>query len=223
LNVTDLLEEVKDSFRKGNMPDTDGPQVGPIRMVTEHDNLVGFGGMSAAYHRRITDITRKGYRRFAGSTLPDDPEDKLITTGEYMYPKIIATLVQAFCDGIMLGQQDNFQVLLAVRLGAADSLFHDEGFRAMAKTMALGFIEDEGIKSFFLEYYSGALISLAQLTGFAQGQMPAGKVWDLWILSSKAVVGTCYVAGYHLGSAWKERDVLDGIEIVTEESDIDPR
>ena len=45
------------------------------------------------------------------------------------------------------------------------------------------------------------------------------KVWDVWCLVGTHTVVNTYLAGYRMGCTWRERDVLDGIEIATGDPD----
>jgi hypothetical protein len=83
--------------------------------------------------------------------------------------------------------------------------------------MALGFAEDTEVLRFFTQFLVGGLEHLSHITGFAHRQVDPGKVWDVWMLIGTACICSSYLAGHNVGKEWKERDVLSGIEIATQE------
>jgi hypothetical protein len=73
---------------------------------------------------------------------------------------------------------------------------------------------------YFAEYLMGGVNHLAHVTGFAHSNVEPQKVWDIWIMGGTACVCASFLAGNKLGTSWRERDVLDGIAIATEEAPV---
>ena len=58
---------------------------------------------------------------------------------------------------------------------------------------------------------------LSHATGFAHAtDVEPNKGWDIWLLNGTACICAGYLAGHLMGTTWRERDVLDGIEIASE-------
>ena len=83
-------------------------------------------------------------------------------------------------------------------------------------TMAHGFAEDREVCDYFNTYLQSALHHMTHVTGFAHSEVVPTKVWDVWLLSGTAVITASFLAGTQMGATWRERDVLDGIEIASE-------
>jgi len=212
--MTDLVDEVKHSFeltKEGNDS--------PIQLITgdEDDLAPGFTAMRAYYEQRLIAITRRAYRFFAGGTLSRNADELMATTGEQMLPTLVATLLRAFADGVLIGQQNEQIVRMALHFHHPEHLYHDDDFLESAKHMALGLVDDDEVRDYFSEYAQGGLHHLAHSCGFAHQEVEPAKVWDLWLMTGTACVCSSFLAGQKLGTAWRERDVLDGIAIATEE------
>jgi hypothetical protein len=175
--------------------------------------------MRAFYQERLLLIARRGYHHFAGATLPSNSDQLVVHTGEYMMPATIATSLAAFSNGVMIGHREDHTVRMCYHFESLEHLFHDEDFLTASGDMAKGFTNDPEVYEFFDKYVTGGLNHVSHITGFAhQEEIPAAKVWDVWLMVGTATTAASYLAGYRLGDAWRERDVLDGIEIATEES-----
>jgi len=216
--MTDLIDEVRASFEKSRDESVDGN--GPIKVIYQGDQELapGFDAIREYYGDRLLAVTRRGYRHFAGSTMTRDSDELLAVTGEQMMPHLIKILLQSFSDGVMVGHRSNAQVKISIHFHLVDHLFTDSAFREASDTMAIGFGENEEILEYFAEYLTGGVAHLSHVTGFVhQRNVDPGKVWDIWLLIGTATVAASYLAGFKMGTAWLERDVLDGIEIATEE------
>ena len=212
-----LIEDVKTSFDESR--DEQTSDQGPVTILRDggEDLAPGFNSMRIFYTNRLLAICRRGYRHHAGSTLPTKADDLITLTGHQMMPMLIGMVMQAFADGVMIGHQDDHQVKISFHFNIVDHLFTDESFRENSQKMAQGMAEDSEVLAWFAEFTSGGMDHLTHITGFAHREVNPTKVWDVWMLIGTACVCSCYLAGNKMGSTWKERDVLDGIEIATEE------
>jgi hypothetical protein len=211
--MTDLVDEVKDSFEKSKEEVGGG-----VTVVRDEGNELapGFAAMRSYYEQRLLVIMRRGYRHHAGSTLPVSADDLLGLTGQYLIAPMIAVSMGAFADGVMLGHRVDHLVKMCFHFHTVDHLFHDDAFRQSALQMTHGFAEDSAVCEYFHEYVAGALAHMAHVTGFAHSEVQPAKVWDVWILAGTACVTASFLAGTKMGTSWRERDVLDGIEIASE-------
>jgi len=216
--MTELLDEIQDAFRlHQSEAGTDG-----ISVVRSTDELApGFSAMRDYYNNRLMAIARRGYRHYAGSELPTDGEQLIDLTGSYMTAALIASAMAAFTDGVMIGHQADHYVQMMFHFQTVDHLFHEGSYRDRTRDMALGFAGDREVCDFFHAYLVATVQRMSHSTGFAHGEVNPAKIWDLWLLTGTAVVTTSYLAGTKMGASWRERDVLDGIEIasVTEGED----
>lgn len=219
--MTDLADEVKASFGKTH---EEHAASGPVQLVTtdEMSEVPAFETMRSYYEHRLLMWARRGYRHFAGASMPHDGDKLIEMTKPVMMAPFIATGLTAFSDGVMIGHQDDHLVQMCFRFDNVDHLFHDDDFREASNTMADGFADDDEVGEFFGTYITGGLNHLAHLTGFAHSEADPTKVWDLWLLVGTAVTCASYLAGLSLGTTWRERDVLDGIAIASEEDSRGP-
>ncbi len=214
--MTDLLDEIRASFEKDNEEDTS-----PVRVVA--DSMIhapGFLAMKAYFEGRVNIITRRGYRHFAGATLTHDADTLLKQTTEVMFTPLLATAFRAFSDGVLVGHRDNHLVRMRMHFHQPELLWDDDAFLKASKELSSGFADDEEICQYFGEYLMGGVNHLTHVTGFAHSQVDPTKVWDIWVMSGMACVCASYLAGTKLGTNWRERDVLDGIAIATEEAPV---
>src|SRR4029077_19767561 len=109
-------------------------------------------------------------------------------------------------------------VHLALKLDLVGTLFGNAGFHLESNTMATGFAEDNEIREFFMDYLGSGVTHISHITGFSHSEVDPNQVWDLWMIVGLATIGSCYIAGHNMGSTWRERDVLDGIEIASSPS-----
>ncbi len=215
--MTDLVDEVRASFEKAR---GDEPK-GPVTLIA--DDLAqapGFMAMKAYFENRVYIVTRRGYRHFAGATLTSNADELLKQTAAEMVTPMLATTFRAFSDGVMIGHRDNHLVRMAVHFNQADELWDDDDFLKASKELSAGFADDEEVCTYFGEYLMGGINHLAHVTGYAHSQVEPNKVWDIWIMGGMACVCACFLAGNKLGTSWRERDVLDGIAIATEEAPV---
>jgi len=215
--MSELLDEVKASFEKYEKDTDDGS--GSIQMIDSSAELApGFPEMREYYNMQLQALVRRGYHYYAGSTMPRVGEELLVLTGKYLQAPAVALVMGAFCDGLMVGHETDQTVKMAKHYNAPGHVFHVRQFRDASLIMTKGFAEDEELAQYFAQYLSNGMSHLAHATGFAHAELDSAKVWDLWMLVGMATTCTSFVAGYQLGCKWKERDVLDGIEIATEEA-----
>lgn len=216
----DLIDQIKASFETAKATRTDSD--GPVTVLGGESFQVapGFMAMKSYFDDRMLIITRRGYRHFAGATLTHDADELLRDTGHEMLVPLLATLFRAFSDGVMIGHQDNHLVRMQIHFGQIDELWKDDSFLKASAELATGFADDREVSDYFLEYIKGGLDHLSHVTGFAHSQVDPTKVWDIWIMGGTACVCACYLAGTKLGNEWRERDVLDGIAIATEEAPV---
>jgi hypothetical protein len=137
-----------------------------------------------------------------------------------MVTPMIATLFRAFSDGVMIGHRDHHLVRMMLHFNQADALWDDDTFLQASKDLSAGFADDEEVCQYFAEYLMGGVNHLAHVTGFAHSNVEPQKVWDIWIMGGTACVCASFLAGNKLGTSWRERDVLDGIAIATEEAPV---
>lgn len=215
--MTDLVDEVKASFEsaKDDVRDDESP-VTFVRADAE-DLAPGFPFMQEYFAERLLAVARRGYRFHAGSTMPTNAEELIERTSEQMVPPLVATSIGAFTDGVMLGHQNDHLVKLCFYFDSVEHLYHDSDFRATSLRMAMGFAGDSEVADYFSDYVLSSLLHMSHVTGFAHREVDPGKVWDIWLLSGTACVTACFLAGTKLGTSWRERDVLDGIAIASEE------
>jgi len=215
--MTDLIEEVRASFEKARHPEVEGP----VTLVA--DDLAqapGFMAMKAYFENRVQIVTRRGYRHFAGATLTSNADELLKLTAMEMVTPLLATTFRAFSDGVLIGQRDNHLVRMAIHFHTADNLWEDDDFLKASKELSTGFADDEEVVTYFGEYLMGGVNHLAHVTGFAHSEVDPIKIWDIWIMGGMACVCASFLAGNKLGTSWRERDVLDGIAIATEEAPV---
>ena len=213
--MTDLVDEVKASFETAQ---EDVGVGGGVTMVSgSGDELApGFMAMREHYEQTLLMIVRRAYRYYAGREMPTDGDELLVLTAEKMTAPLIATSLGAFANGVMIGHRSEHMVRMCFHFNSVEHLFHDDAFKDASLRMAHGFAEDRAVTMYFHEYVEGALSHMAHITGFAHSEVNPVKVWDLWILSATACVTASYLAGNRMGASWRERDVLDGIEIASE-------
>lgn len=216
-----LLEDVKRGFERASTevnPDSSGTGIVPTAITEESDTLApGFFAMREYNDGRVKVMLRRGYRHFAGAPLPDDSIETLEVTKEELGTLITSVVIEAFCDGVQVGQASSHQVKMALFYENLNDLFTNEHFRNDTLVMALEFAEDTEVRGFFADYVMGAVRALARATGFAPNTGISHKIWDLWLLCGTSLVTSGYIAGYQLGGIWKERDVLSGLETEMEE------
>ena len=218
--MNDLVDDVRSSFEASQEAVGAGNSGGTI--VTTGDDLApAFTAMRGYYEERLLLIMRRGYRHFAGSNLPTAADDLMALTAGYLTAPMIAVSMGSFADGVMVGQQQETMVRMCLHFGNPEHLFHDDDFRASSLQMAKGFAGDDGVSEYFQEYVTGAMLNMSHVTGFAHSEVVPAKVWDVWLLAGTACVTASYLAGNKMGTSWRERDVLDGIEIASESQDED--
>ena len=215
--MTDLVEEVRASFEQAKHADAQGP----VSIIT--NDLIeapGFLAMKAYFENRLQIVTRRGYRHFAGATMTHDADTLLKQTAEVMTTPMLATVFRAFSDGVMVGHKDNHLVRMMLHFNQVDILWDDDTFLKSSMELSSGFADDEEVCTYFGEYLMGGVNHLTHVTGFAHSEVDPIKVWDIWIMGGMACVCASYLAGNKLGTSWRERDVLDGIAIATEEAPV---
>lgn len=211
--MTDLVDEVKASF------ETAQADVGGGVTVVRDDGeelAPGFMAMREHYEQVLLTIVRRSYRYYAGREMPTDGDELLILTAQKMTAPLIAASLGAFANGVKIGHRSDHLVKMCFHFHSVEHLFHDDAFKESSLQMAHGFAEDREVTTYFHEYVEGALSHMAHITGFAHSEVNPAKVWDLWILASTACVTASFLAGNRMGASWRERDVLDGIEIASE-------
>jgi len=214
--VSDLAEDVRRSFHDFRRSSDDDEAITIVKSSDE-DLAPAFSEMREYYSNRLMAITRRGYRHFAGSTLPTNSTELLVETSEVMGPLMIDLLLRAFCDGVLISHQQDIQVKISWRFGLVGALFSDASFRENSTNMAKGFVGDDDVTEFFGEFVRSSLVHISHISGFAHSEVKPDKVWDVWMIAGASVTTTAYLAGNQLGTTWRERDVLDGIAIATED------
>jgi len=213
--MNDLVEEIKSSFEKSKEEVAGDSQVTVVRGDTD-ELAPGFMAMKSSYERQLLVIMRRAYRHYAGSDLPTQADELLTLTAGFLTAPMIAISMKAFANGVMIGQQSDHMVRMCVHFGNVEHLFHDDAFDTAGMQMAHGFAGDREVCEYFNTYVSGGVAQIAHSTGFAHSEIQPHKVWDVWILVGTACVTASYLAGNRMGASWRERDVLDGIEIASE-------
>lgn len=218
--MTDLIDQVKHSFEQARVEQTreGSDQEGIVFQTAVEEPAPGFVAMRAHYGERILVLTRRGYRHFAGASLPQDYDQLNELTTEVMLDGFVALLMQVFADGVMIGHRDHQVVKMMFHFDNVEHLFHDSVFREASDAMAAGFGSDVEVLTYFIDFFAGGLNHIAHTAGFTHGRVDSRKIWDVWLLVGTATTCSAYLAGHRLGNAWRERDVLAGIEIATEEA-----
>lgn len=214
--MNDLVEEIRGCFEKSR-DEVAGSEPGATVVTSNLDEVApGFGAMKTYYERQLLSLARRAYRHHAGSTMPTGSDELIEHTGVFLQAPMIAVTMGAFSDGVLIGHRDNHWVKMCVHFGNVEHLFHDDTFREDSKRMALGFAEDVEVCEYFQSYLGGALSHISHVTGFAHHEVNPVKVWDVWLLTGTACITASYLAGMKMGTSWRERDVLDGIEMASE-------
>lgn len=216
--MTDLVDEVRASFEQAKNTDARPP----VSVLSAEDvvQAPGFMAMKEYFEGRVLTVTRRGYRHFAGASLTHDADALLLETAQEMTVPMMATIFRAFSDGVMVGHRDNHLVRMAVHFDQTANLWSDDDFLKASQELSSGFADDEEVCTYFGEYLMGGINHLTHVTGYAHSQVEPQKVWDIWIMGGMACVCASYLAGNKLGTTWRERDVLDGIAIATEEAPV---
>lgn len=208
-----LIEDVRTSFEREV---EERGATSPIQILTSEDTFPpGFREMREYYTQRITAYTRRGYRHFAGSDMPDDADRCIELTGEVMLDPIMTMLFEAFCDGVQVGQRVHL-VAMADEFDRWEPLFFDDDFREQSHLMAAGFSDDRDVAEYFMNYLADGLGSLIHATGYAHSDAHHNKVWDIWVMLSTATISASYVAGHRMGDQWREREMITDLEIALE-------
>jgi hypothetical protein len=218
--MTDLNEEIRDSFKRCTLVDAgvDSDNSSPVvALSAERDLPPGFEAAKEWHDKQVTVFCRRGYRKFAGSTMPTQADELGKLTVPVMMPLLVTACTRAFADGVQIGHQYEQQVKISAFFGRIDELFENREFRERSANMAQGFLEDHEVNEFFKGFVGTGTAGMAHVTGFAHREAEPNKIWDLWMLAGSSMVSAGYMAGHMLGAAWRERDVLTGIEIATEE------
>jgi len=213
--MTELSDEVRASFESARPDDSDAP----VKIVrqSEEEMAPAFNAMREFYSERLVVACRRGYRQYAGSAMSDQGDVLLEETTKQMLPALIQLSLCAFCDGVMIGQRDNVVVQMSFHWNQPEHCYHEDSFRDDSTTMAAGFSDDSDVLEYLAEYLRGAVAHMAHACGFAHATVDARKIWDIWMLSGTAAISASYIAGHKMGCGWRERDVLDGIELASEE------
>jgi len=217
--MSDLLDEVTAAFHASSEDqDKIATGVGGMHLVSDDDDdMVGFSGMRETYEKLLMATLRRGYRYFAGTTMPEESDALVEKTSPVLGPDLTWLAIRAFADGVMIGQQDNPLVKMALFYDTLDELFDDKDYKEAVDLLANGFKADEDVLDHFNHYLFNAVVAITHATGFAHGSGPPSKIWDVWALAGAATQAASYLAGMRMGDAWKLRDELDGIAIATEE------
>lgn len=212
--MPDLVDEVKESF--ANLKHINAAQGSVVMVSDTKDFSPGFTEARAYYNKRVLVHTRHGYRHFAGSSMPTDGEQVVITTNHSMGTRYMALMFSCYCDGVRIGHHSDPFVATCFADDAVEAMFDDVRFREPSNVMAAGFAKNSEIAAFFTEFFTESVVQISRACGFKDTVEPA-KVWDLWLMVGTSVVSACYLAGHRLGVTWKERDVLSDIEIELDE------
>ena len=215
--MTELLEEIKESFEKKAEENHVHGDV-PVIMGQALGEVPGFMAMKEYFEGRITVLVRRGYRHFAGATLTHNADELLRQTALEMLTPMLATMFRAFSDGVMVGHQVNHLVRMRLHFHQAALLWQDEEFLKASKDLGAGFADDDEVCTYFGEFLMGGVNHLAHVTGFAHSEVDPAKIWDIWVMGGTACICSSFLAGHKLGTTWRERDVLDGIAIASEEA-----
>lgn len=215
--MNDLVEEIKGCFERSR-DDVVGDDPHGMIVTTQGDDLApGFQSMKGYYEQQLLIMMRRAYRHHAGAILPAESDALIQHTALYLRAPMIAVTMGAFTDGVMISHQNDHLVKMMVHFHNVGHLFHDDDFRASSIQMAKGFADDKEVIDYFDSYVGGALSHIAHVTGFAHTENVASvKVWDVWLLTGTACITAAYLAGVKMGTTWRERDVLDGIEMASE-------
>ena len=188
----------------------------------DDDDMVGFPAMRETYEKLLMAALRRGYRYFAGTTMPEESDALVEKTAPVLGPPLTKLAIRAFADGVMIGQQDNPLVKMALFYNNLDELFADKDYKEAVKLLANGFSADGEVLDHFNHYLYNAVVAITHATGFAHGSGQPAKIWDIWALAGAATEAASYMAGMRMGDAWKLRDELDGIQIASKEGSDEP-
>jgi hypothetical protein len=211
-----LAEEVKFSFEKSRREVTGDSQFAVVSGDQESELAPGFTDMKTFYEHKLLVIMRRAYRHYAGSELPTQGDDLLTLTAEFLTPPMIAVSMSAFANGVMIGQQSDHKVKMCVHFDTVGLLFQSSTHEQAVMQMAKGFATDHEVCDYFNTYVTSGIVQISHATGFVHDEVNPAKVWDVWLLVGTACIAASYLAGHRMGASWRERDVLDGIEIASE-------
>jgi len=212
--MTSLFEEVKSSFEATRSSAASGEGITFISI--DEESALGFAEMREYYTDEMSVVTRRGYRHWAGATLPRKTEELMALTSDPMLAGTLSMLFRAFADGVRIGHQNEHLVKMLTHFNMFGILFPNEDFRMVSNQMAVGFTTDEEIFEYLTEFVKSGSMYISHSAGIAHQEIEPHKIWDLWMLVGTACFSATYLAGYRLGCTWRERDVLDGIEIATD-------
>jgi hypothetical protein len=213
--MSELIEQVRTSFESPKGVESNSPVT--VMRASDIVEAPGFHAMKSYFETRILILNRRGYRYFAGATMTTDADALLVETAKVMLTPTLATMFRAFSDGVLVGHQANHLVRQRIHFDQADELWAEDEFLTASMELGSGFADDDEVCNWFAEYIKGGINHLAHVTGFAHAEVEPSKVWDIWVMGGMACVCASYLAGTKLGMTWRERDVLDGIAIATEE------
>jgi hypothetical protein len=149
--------------------------------------------------------------------MPTDADVLLELTAAQMRTPLVRVALSGFADGVQVGYQNSQIVKMAHFFNTIEGLFELQEFRETSEAMVDGYLEDQAAVAFIGDFFDQGLNALRHVTGFAHQEVDPVLVWDVWCAIGQASIGTSYLAGYLLGTDWKERDVLDGIELASVE------
>src|SRR3954463_999307 len=137
--MTDLNEEIRDSFKRCTLVDVgvDSDNSSPVvALSAERDLPPGFEAAKEWHDKQVTVFCRRGYRKFAGSTMPTQADELGKLTVPVMMPLLVTACTRAFADGVQIGHQYEQQVKISAFFGRIDELFENREFRERSANMA---------------------------------------------------------------------------------------
>ena len=215
--LSEQLNYTLDHLHRTNDQDT---------VVKDTDNIPGvtdipeYKAHTAYFTKQAILMVRRIYRRFGGSEAFKDAQDALDRTEEPCMKVLLPLVMQAFADGIQLGQGISVPVKKHRFRKQLDQVFTDEGFRAESEIFCIQIMEDFETKEIIERYLRNAIGSMAAITAFKNAKPERlQKVWDLWELASNSAAVGMFSSGHAIGKQWAEKDALTGIVRATESAD----
>lgn len=203
----------------------DGVRVQMVGKGASEEAVIGPGYLTYAKvlsHRLFVSI-RKGYRRHAGEDLPATGEEYVARTMDEMVNLLTMPISRAVAEGVMVGQENTFQVRKAKKSENWGALFSSKSFKKESELYALEIAADPEVYEIITRDLRDAVEGISQGSGYHRCDQTderfLRKIWDLWALAANSVAIGHYRAGCIVGAQWRERDILAGISAASEGSD----
>jgi len=222
--MSDLSEQIEavvkksvDEGRRNAAISEEGPQIIAVS-DEEFQKVTGLDG-NIEYCRVQTERAMQiVYRKHAGSKPFTEPSDALDRTKEKVMGPLTALVINAFADGIQMGQAQSFCYKKYAMFDRLNEVFNKKAWRSESDLIAMPFQTDYDCVQLFEHMVEATVLHLGTHSGYVNYTDPKklNKIWDLWMLTSHSVCIGAYQAGVALGKEWIEKDTLAGIMAATQ-------